>query len=322
MEAFARDSSDEEPSLPSFQLNAVTEALLADLDPTSTAPQDSRGIYKRCRYEDKSEGSEAREGHPSAAAAPWRGKATQVDATVGGDSVALGPKFESLQRPPRRPRRNASSGAEELISESPVEGGAAVDESAVAENDEYGRDAAQAAMPIQVHTEDGEPVQQRIYERPKQKSPEKPMRTVVIPARRRETPPKDISHDKSRVPSDAIPPLEKIRHRRIVVNGTSYRILRKLGRGGSGRVYEVMAPDTKRWAFKAIPLANLDERAQSQIKNEVALLQDLRRADRVAYLNDWCVDATKNAIHIVGCLNESLLRSVRNPTDFECRSWS
>lgn len=85
----------------------------------------------------------------------------------------------------------------------------------------------------------------------------------------------------------------------MVINGISYRILKKLGRGGSGRVYEVMAPDAQAWAFKAIPLAALDSHSKRQIENEVALLQDLRTTERVALVRDWCVDEAKNAIHIV-----------------------
>ncbi|XWW98761.1 hypothetical protein V2A60_006763 [Cordyceps javanica] len=42
------------------------------------------------------------------------------------------------------------------------------------------------------------------------------------------------------------------------------------------RVYEVLAPDTRTWAFKAILLVALDESARPQAENEVALLQRLR----------------------------------------------
>ncbi|KAJ6780062.1 hypothetical protein PWT90_11235 [Aphanocladium album] len=161
-------------------------------------------------------------------------------------------------------------------------------------------------------------------------TPERPMRRVVVSSPRRAgSSPKAAhspKHPRTQKPADASRPIQEessalpvaeetkakvpTRHRRIVVNDTSYRILRKLGRGGSGRVYEVMAPDTRTWAFKAIPLAALDDRARRQIRNEVALLQSLRGMDRVVHLRDWCIDEAKNAIHIVMELGQIDLETI------------
>ncbi|KAM5382575.1 hypothetical protein ACJZ2D_002579 [Fusarium nematophilum] len=85
----------------------------------------------------------------------------------------------------------------------------------------------------------------------------------------------------------------------FMVNGQPYTVTRKLGKGGSGRVYEVMTVTNQQAAFKRIPLNNLDDRSKSQIKNEVALLKSLAEVERVVQIWDWAVDEAKNFIYIV-----------------------
>ena len=87
--------------------------------------------------------------------------------------------------------------------------------------------------------------------------------------------------------------------RRFVVNGRPYTITRRLGKGGSGRVYEVISATNKVWALKTVPLKNLDERGKTLIRNEVRLLESLNGADRVVHLVDWAIDEAKKAIHMV-----------------------
>ncbi|KAJ4320525.1 Serine/threonine kinase mps1 [Fusarium piperis] len=86
--------------------------------------------------------------------------------------------------------------------------------------------------------------------------------------------------------------------RRFLVNGQSYTVARKLGKGGSGRVYEVISTTNKVCAFKTIPLNNLDERGKTQIRNEVRLLESLTTTDRVVRLKDWTIDEAKQALYI------------------------
>lgn len=323
MDDLTRDSSDEELSIPHLRLNAVTEALLADLDPTGTATQDKRASYHQRRnfgsrrdLGTKESVDAVREGDGSGGFKD--GNAVE---TVGGDKVSLGPKFTSLQKPPRRPRRLLQSEVEDTALERGDEGEEEI--GSALPNDRRRASYREQAEDNQLQSspDDASRRQQSppmAVESPSSSSLEKPMRKVVIskpkpvaktpsPPRQRPAPPPPPA---TNVPDVVIPAAtvsaddERARtaptkHRKIVVNGISYRILNKLGRGGSGRVYTVLSPDMKTWAFKAIPFASLDQRAIRQIRNEVALLQSLRATDRVAYLKDWCVAESKNAIHIV-----------------------
>ncbi|OAA64780.1 checkpoint protein kinase [Cordyceps fumosorosea ARSEF 2679] len=310
-EDWARDSSDDDgdPSMPAFRLHAVTEALLADLDPTATATQeDGRSVDRRRREFGRRRGKLPQEG-PAAA--------TGSTPLVGGDSVALGPGFAAMARPPRRPRGRVSLDVQDYLDQREQ------DEENRGENERPRLELEVEAIP-RAHNDGEHNNGMRSLEcgggqqRPagelgslNTSIPERPMRRVVISRSRRaggspktsSTPPQSqrpgtvaavvTTPEKQPVPATTT------RHRRIIIRGVSYRILRKLGRGGSGRVYEVMAPDTRTWAFKAIPLAALDDVAKRQIQNEVALLQSLRSTDRVAALHDWCVDEAKNAVHII-----------------------
>lgn len=116
------------------------------------------------------------------------------------------------------------------------------------------------------------------------------------------------------VPATLKPATNEPEKRRIVkrfrVNGHLYSVTKKLGKGGSGRVYEVLSDLKELWAFKVIPLHNLDDRSKKQIQNEVSLLRDLKRVDRVIYLHDWVVEESKKALFIVSkysCENETCL---------------
>lgn len=319
MEDWARDSSDEEPSLPPFHLNALTEALLADLDPTGTATQDAQAVHQR-RHVERHGGKRSRGETAPRAAWDTRGKDTPLEA-VGGDSVALGPGFAEMARPPRRPKKqvdfnlNKDGQDDWKRAESSHEADEARHEVA---DEERG---VVDDLPEEVKSHQGVmdsicPVKE--LEHVRAETPEQPMRRVVISPRHAgrsrttpHSPPSTQTHKAADVPrtgetaSSSSQPQQQaaakppVKHRKITVNGVSYRILKKLGRGGSGRVYEVMAPSTQSLAFKAIPLAKLDDRARRQIQNEVALLQSLCATERVVHLYDWCVDEAKNAIHIV-----------------------
>lgn len=122
------------------------------------------------------------------------------------------------------------------------------------------------------------------------------------------------------VPATLKPATNEPEKRRVVkrfrVNGHLYSVTKKLGKGGSGRVYEVLSGLKELWAFKVIPLHNLDDRSKKQIQNEVSLLRDLKRVDRVIYLHDWVVEESKKALFMVSkysCENETCLADSIHP---------
>lgn len=94
------------------------------------------------------------------------------------------------------------------------------------------------------------------------------------------------------------PPIKRV-IRKFTLNDTPYFMVRKLGKGGSGRVYEVMNADNVVFAYKTIPLKKLDAAAKKQVENEVALLQKLRRAKRAIHLVDWELNEVKNTLSLL-----------------------
>jgi serine/threonine-protein kinase TTK/MPS1 len=125
-------------------------------------------------------------------------------------------------------------------------------------------------------------------------------------------------------PLVVVPATNEPEKRRIVkrfrVNAHLYSVTKKLGKGSSGRVYEVLSDLKELWAFKVIPLQNLDDRSKKQIQNEVSLLRDLRSVDRVIYLHDWVVEESKKALFMVShdsCEGEICLADSIHPQVME-----
>ncbi|KAK7419385.1 Serine/threonine kinase mps1 [Neonectria punicea] len=118
--------------------------------------------------------------------------------------------------------------------------------------------------------------------------------------------------------------------KRITVQGTPYTVLRKLGKGGSGRVYQVLSANNQSWAYKTVPLRHMDERAKALIRNEVALLQSLNQTNRVVYLSHWAIDEAKNCLQMVmemgqldldNLLKDRLTRSPKLDVPFVGHYW-
>ncbi|KAJ3169948.1 hypothetical protein HDU88_000590 [Geranomyces variabilis] len=70
----------------------------------------------------------------------------------------------------------------------------------------------------------------------------------------------------------------------ISVNGVMYRKLGLIGRGGSSKVYKIMAQDQKLYALKKVKLKGQEDSAIEGYLNEIALLRRLDKNDRIIHL--------------------------------------
>ncbi|KAJ3179007.1 hypothetical protein HDU87_003277 [Geranomyces variabilis] len=73
----------------------------------------------------------------------------------------------------------------------------------------------------------------------------------------------------------------------ISVNGVMYRKLGLIGRGGSSKVYKIMAQDQKLYALKKVKLKGQEDSAIEGYLNEIALLRRLDKNDRIIHLINW-----------------------------------
>ncbi|KAJ3158685.1 hypothetical protein HDU86_002650 [Geranomyces michiganensis] len=70
----------------------------------------------------------------------------------------------------------------------------------------------------------------------------------------------------------------------ISVNGVTYKKLGLIGRGGSSKVYKIMAQDQKLYALKKVKLKGQEDSAIEGYLNEIALLRRLDKNDRIIHL--------------------------------------
>ncbi len=74
------------------------------------------------------------------------------------------------------------------------------------------------------------------------------------------------------------------------INGVPYRKLELIGRGGSSKVYKVLAPNNRILAVKKVKLAREEEPVVIQgYKDEIALLSKLKGQSRIIELKDAAV---------------------------------
>ena len=70
----------------------------------------------------------------------------------------------------------------------------------------------------------------------------------------------------------------------IYINSKEYKIIKTLGQGGNGKVYQVLdEKDNKYYAIKTIPIHNLDEEDIKQIENEAKILSNIDDIHIVKY---------------------------------------
>lgn len=81
-----------------------------------------------------------------------------------------------------------------------------------------------------------------------------------------------------------------------------------LGRGGSSRVFRVMAENYKVFALKKVNLEEAEESAVRGYKGEIDLLKKLEGVERVVRLYDYEINEEKGTLSVVSRTNSSHLR--------------
>ena len=86
---------------------------------------------------------------------------------------------------------------------------------------------------------------------------------------------------------------------RMSVNGKIFTRLECIGRGGSSRVYKVMAENSNLFALKKVALEDCDEATIRGYKGEIDLLKRLESVERVVTLYDYEVNDEKQTLSVV-----------------------
>lgn len=86
---------------------------------------------------------------------------------------------------------------------------------------------------------------------------------------------------------------------RLKLNGKYFTRLDCIGRGGSSRVYRVMAENSKFFALKRVSLDDADESAVRGFKGEIDLLRKLEGVERVIRLYDFELNEEKGTLSVV-----------------------
>ena len=96
----------------------------------------------------------------------------------------------------------------------------------------------------------------------------------------------------------------------ISVNGKLFTRMDCIGRGGSSKVYRVMAENYKIFALKRVTLEDQDPLAIQGYKGEIDLLRKLSDVDRVVQLFDWELNEEKKTLSVLMEIGESDLQAI------------
>ena len=102
----------------------------------------------------------------------------------------------------------------------------------------------------------------------------------------------------------------KKRNQYMSVNGRFFTRMDCIGRGGSSKVYRVMAENYKIFALKRVTLEDQDELAIRGYKGEIDLLRKLENVDRVVRLFDYEINEEKHTLSVLMEMGESDLNRV------------
>ncbi|MCJ1479246.1 Dual-specificity kinase, spindle pole body (SPB) duplication and spindle checkpoint function [Lambiella insularis] len=98
----------------------------------------------------------------------------------------------------------------------------------------------------------------------------------------------------------------------VSVNGKVFTRMDCIGRGGSAKVYRVMAENYKVFALKRVSLEDVDEMAIRGYKGEIDLLRKLENVDRVIRLFDYEINDERQTLSILMEMGESDFSRILN----------
>lgn len=140
----------------------------------------------------------------------------------------------------------------------------------------------------------------------------KPNNTPLRPAP--PPPPKMSILETATAPAVSAAANAKRRPRNIIsVNGKHFTRMECVGRGGSGKVFRVMADNFKLFAVKSVSLEDLDELTIRGFKGEIELLRKLQNVDRVVRLYDYEINEEKKVLRVLMDIGELDLKKILDP---------
>ncbi|TVY45142.1 Serine/threonine-protein kinase [Lachnellula subtilissima] len=97
---------------------------------------------------------------------------------------------------------------------------------------------------------------------------------------------------------------------RMKVNGKYYTRLDCIGRGGSSRVYRVMAENSKFFALKRVTFDGVDDITRQGFEGEIDLLEKLKGVDRVIRLYDHEMNEEKGILSVLMEMGELDMKKI------------
>ncbi|EWC46002.1 hypothetical protein DRE_04795 [Drechslerella stenobrocha 248] len=159
------------------------------------------------------------------------------------------------------------------------------------------------------------PIAAKMAAKPQEQLPTSPRRALgalSINTPRRVAPPPPPKMAPIEAVSQKEPSQSSTRRKRqhVIVNGKQYLRLDQIGRGGSAKVYKVMAENYKMLAMKKVILEKQDETTIRGFKGEIDLLRKLQDVDRVVRLYDYEVNDERSTLTVLLECGESDLNRV------------
>ena len=143
------------------------------------------------------------------------------------------------------------------------------------------------------------------------KRPALAARSQNTPHRPAPAPPKMTVLETATAPAGAASAAQARKKRNYIsVNGKLFTRMDCIGRGGSSKVYRVMAENYKVFALKRVTLEDQDELAVRGYKGEIDLLRKLENVDRVVRLFDWELNTERQTLSVLMEMGETDLNRV------------